>query len=87
MGYTLQLLEVRAIMEEDTETGDRDKQVGGEEAGDRGLQEPLLHSCRCEENRPGVVAWIDKADIVGADVVGGHKGLCICGGCRQGGDV
>ena len=69
------------------ETGGRDIRVGGEEAGDRGLQGPLLHSCRCEENRPGVVVWIYKVGRVGVDVVGGYRGLCICGGCLQGGEV
>ena len=71
----------------DTETGDPDRQEGGGEAGDRGLQVPLLHSCRCGENPPGVVAWIDMVGRVGVAVVGGHKGLCRCGGCLQGGEV
>ena len=74
-------------MAEDTETDDPDRQEGGGEAGDRGLQVPLLHSCRCGENLPGVVAWIDMVGRVGVAVVGGHKGLCRCGGCLQGGEV
>jgi len=69
------------------ETGGPDIRAGGEEAGDRGLQEHLLHSCRCVENRPGVVALIYKVGRGGVAVVGGYKGLCIYGGCLQGGDV
>ena len=44
-------------MVEDMETGGPDTRVGGVEAEeDRGLQLLLLHSCRCAENQPGVVA-------------------------------
>ena len=59
----------------------------GEEAADRGLQEPLLHFCICEGNQPGVVVWIGKVGMVGVAVGGGYKGLCIYEGCLQGGEV
>ena len=70
------------------ETGVPDTRVVGVEAEeDRGLQLPLLRSCRCEENQPGVLAWIDMVGRVGVAVVECHKGLCRCGGCLLGGEV
>ena len=62
-------------MAEDMETGGLDTRVGGGEAEDRGLQLPLLHSCRCAENPLGGLAWIDTVGRVGVAVVGCHKGL------------
>ena len=75
MGCILQWLEGRAIMPEDMEKDGPDIRVGGVEAEDRGLQLPLLHSCRCAENQPGVLAWTDTVGRVGVAVVGCHKGL------------
>ena len=75
-------------MVEGMETDVPDTRVVGVEAEeDRGLLLPLLHSCRCEENQPDVLVWIDMVGRVGVVVVGCHKGLCRCGGCLLGGEV
>ena len=75
-------------MAEDMEPGGPDTRGGGGEAEeDRGLQLLLLHSCRCAENQPGVLAWIDMVGKVGVAVVGCHKGLCRCEGCLLGVEV